>query len=304
MADVGVASCSSFRKVYSVIKRRWGRDPGMVHGPVESGILAAVLQLRLRMPSTLPNSRFALIAGFEAPEVDLTQPAIVPEQWEWGAGSLAAGSAEARLMLAVLNDAISSVKRLSRSSGSARSWAHATTEGRELEKWFESTDRSYAFSFENICATFDIESSQIRIELRRFEHRRAPGPRLRGRHPSTRPARRRTARVATTAAAVVASLMFLAGASHGFAAGADLHGGDLPNLEIPKESKLEVTLFLPDVTLDDGARGLLDEDGSAVVIHRDADDYETAPAGDAEARIACGVVEPGAESGADPEPEG
>ena len=37
---------------------------------------------------------------------------------------------------------------------------------------------------------------------------------------------------------------------------------------------------------------LLDEDGSAVVIHAAADDYQTDPAGNAGDRIACGVIAP------------
>jgi Cu-Zn family superoxide dismutase len=36
--------------------------------------------------------------------------------------------------------------------------------------------------------------------------------------------------------------------------------------------------------------GLLDDDGSALVIHSGADDYKTDPAGNAGDRIACGVI--------------
>jgi len=43
------------------------------------------------------------------------------------------------------------------------------------------------------------------------------------------------------------------------------------------------------VTLD-VAHALLDADGSALVIHAGADDYQTDPAGNAGDRIACGVV--------------
>jgi Cu-Zn family superoxide dismutase len=35
---------------------------------------------------------------------------------------------------------------------------------------------------------------------------------------------------------------------------------------------------------------LLDADGAAVVIHAQPDDYKTDPAGNAGARIACGMV--------------
>jgi Cu-Zn family superoxide dismutase len=37
---------------------------------------------------------------------------------------------------------------------------------------------------------------------------------------------------------------------------------------------------------------LLDDDGSAIVIHAAADDYKSDPAGNAGDRIACGVITP------------
>jgi Cu-Zn family superoxide dismutase len=40
----------------------------------------------------------------------------------------------------------------------------------------------------------------------------------------------------------------------------------------------------------DGERALLDEDGSALVIHGDPDDYKSDPAGHAGDRIACGAL--------------
>jgi len=40
----------------------------------------------------------------------------------------------------------------------------------------------------------------------------------------------------------------------------------------------------------DGERALLDEDGSALVVHAGPDDYASDPAGHAGDRIACGVV--------------
>jgi superoxide dismutase, Cu-Zn family len=67
------------------------------------------------------------------------------------------------------------------------------------------------------------------------------------------------------------------------------HSGDMPNLHVPDSGKLTVEVFNEMVTLD-GEQALLDDDGSAIVVHASADDYTTDPAGNAGDRIACGVV--------------
>ena len=69
------------------------------------------------------------------------------------------------------------------------------------------------------------------------------------------------------------------------------HAGDMPNLHVPADGKLQIEVLNPTVTLSEEA-ALLDEDGSAIVIHAGADDYKTDPAGNAGDRIACGVVTP------------
>jgi Cu-Zn family superoxide dismutase len=76
---------------------------------------------------------------------------------------------------------------------------------------------------------------------------------------------------------------------HGIENPMGMHGGDLPNITVAG-GKLTFDLFAPDATLKAGANSLLDADGSAVVIHATADDYKSDPAGNAGARIACGVV--------------
>jgi superoxide dismutase, Cu-Zn family len=67
------------------------------------------------------------------------------------------------------------------------------------------------------------------------------------------------------------------------------HAGDMPNLHVPESGKLVVEVLNESVSLD-AERALLDKDGSALVIHAKADDYQTDPAGNAGDRIACGVV--------------
>jgi Cu-Zn family superoxide dismutase len=69
------------------------------------------------------------------------------------------------------------------------------------------------------------------------------------------------------------------------------HAGDMPNLHVPEGGKLKVEVLNPAVTLS-AESALLDEDGSAIVVHAGADDYQTDPAGNAGARIACGVITP------------
>lgn len=65
------------------------------------------------------------------------------------------------LMLAVLEDAVGEYRRLGRGSG-----RRATRLFGELTTWFESDDRAWTFSFQNICHTLGLEAGPIRAELR------------------------------------------------------------------------------------------------------------------------------------------
>lgn len=69
------------------------------------------------------------------------------------------------------------------------------------------------------------------------------------------------------------------------------HAGDLPNVHVHDDGRLAVEYFTDAVTLGEGETSIFDDDGAAVVLHEGADDYVTDPAGDAGARIACGVIE-------------
>ena len=68
------------------------------------------------------------------------------------------------------------------------------------------------------------------------------------------------------------------------------HAGDFANVHVHDDGKLAVEYFTDAVTLGEGETTLFDEDGSAIVMHEDPDDYQTDPAGTAGARIACGVI--------------
>lgn len=78
---------------------------------------------------------------------------------------------------------------------------------------------------------------------------------------------------------------------HGFDNPKGFHAGDLPNIEVTDKGTVNVEITATNVTLKQGQENtLLDEDGSAIVIHAQADDYKTNPAGNAGDRIVCGVI--------------
>jgi Cu-Zn family superoxide dismutase len=61
----------------------------------------------------------------------------------------------------------------------------------------------------------------------------------------------------------------------------------MPNLHIPAGGDVEQEVLNPNLSV----AGMLDSDGSAVILHAKADDYKSDPAGNAGDRVACGVVE-------------
>ncbi|WP_257350397.1 superoxide dismutase family protein [Pseudalkalibacillus decolorationis] len=80
-------------------------------------------------------------------------------------------------------------------------------------------------------------------------------------------------------------------ASHGFDHPKGEHAGDLPNIEVGKDGTVEEEFLAKNVTLKKGKENLLfDKDGSALVIHAEADDGKSQPSGDAGDRVACGVI--------------
>lgn len=71
--------------------------------------------------------------------------------------------------------------------------------------------------------------------------------------------------------------------------------GDLPNLYVAKDGSANAEVFSGFVSLSGkaGREALQDKDGSALVIHANADDHKTQPIGGAGARIACAVIPAG-----------
>lgn len=79
---------------------------------------------------------------------------------------------------------------------------------------------------------------------------------------------------------------------HGIMAEDGYHAGDMPNIHVPDSGSLTIEVMNTAITLEKGeANSVLDQDGSAIVIHAGKDDYKSDPAGDAGKRIACGVIQ-------------
>lgn len=78
------------------------------------------------------------------------------------------------------------------------------------------------------------------------------------------------------------------GAHHGMLDPQGPHMGDLPNLIVGADGRGTIGVNIPGATM----AGLLDADGSALVIHAGEDDQMTNPSGNSGARIACGVFAP------------
>ena len=69
------------------------------------------------------------------------------------------------------------------------------------------------------------------------------------------------------------------------------HAGDMPNVTVAANGVLDQTVVLPNATM----AQLLDADGSAIMIHANADDYVSQPSGNSGPKIACAVIRPYAE---------
>jgi len=65
------------------------------------------------------------------------------------------------------------------------------------------------------------------------------------------------------------------------------HAGDMPNFTADAKGKAKKTITDPRVNMSDDAHSVF---GHALVIHEKADDLKSDPAGNAGARIACGVI--------------
>ncbi len=82
------------------------------------------------------------------------------------------------------------------------------------------------------------------------------------------------------------------GNNHGTEDSEGPHAGDLPNIEVTEDGTVDTEVTADMVTLEKGQdHSVYQDDGTALVIHEGADDYESQPSGDAGDRIACGVID-------------
>ena len=74
---------------------------------------------------------------------------------------------------------------------------------------------------------------------------------------------------------------------HGDPAAPDHHAGDMPILQADASGNATLSTELAAIALGGGPSDII---GKSVVIHKDADDFKTQPAGNSGARVACGVI--------------
>jgi hypothetical protein len=89
---------------------------------------------------------------------------IVPSQFFDRIRAERSSQPEKRLMLAVMEDAITTFQKS----------VHGITRRqrrllKETEEWIDSSDTSWPFSFENICAALDIEATYLRSGLQQWK---------------------------------------------------------------------------------------------------------------------------------------
>lgn len=81
------------------------------------------------------------------------------------------------------------------------------------------------------------------------------------------------------------------GKEHGKENPKGYHLGDMPNIMVEEDGTVDLTFKAEGLTLQKNVKNsILDQDGSALVIHEAADDYKTDPSGNSGNRIACGVI--------------
>ena len=69
------------------------------------------------------------------------------------------------------------------------------------------------------------------------------------------------------------------------------HAGDMPNFTVASDGTAKATVIASNITMGDDSHSIFSNGGTALVIHAAPDDMKSDPAGNAGARIACGVIQ-------------
>nr|WP_245587356.1 superoxide dismutase family protein [Comamonas composti] len=77
------------------------------------------------------------------------------------------------------------------------------------------------------------------------------------------------------------------GQPHGHFDSSAHHAGDLPSLRADTQGVATLNYVSRSISLGQGASDVI---GKSVIVHKNADDYTTQPAGNAGPRLACGVI--------------
>ena len=80
------------------------------------------------------------------------------------------------------------------------------------------------------------------------------------------------------------------GKKHGLENPEGHHAGDNPNFTVGADGKAHFHLVNKDINWGDDSHSIFSNGGTSLVIHANADDQKTDPAGNAGDRIACGVI--------------
>lgn len=83
------------------------------------------------------------------------------------------------------------------------------------------------------------------------------------------------------------------GRKHGKDNPEGMHMGDMPNMLVGANGAGEMEYVVRGAAIREGVSPLLDADGAAIVIHAQADDNRSDPAGNAGGRVACGALAAG-----------
>ncbi|HEX6928169.1 MAG TPA: superoxide dismutase family protein [Gammaproteobacteria bacterium] len=69
------------------------------------------------------------------------------------------------------------------------------------------------------------------------------------------------------------------------------HAGDLPNIFVGSDGTARFQVITDDLSLGWDGDAMSDDDGAALMVHSDPDDYRSQPSGDAGNRVACAEID-------------